>query len=537
MKKSEFIQILEKHQPEETKVMGFLLFKGQDSDALRQLKSILKHPQVYNLPNEAQLPSAAIEAVKKVLHEATNVDSRTKRVLDSLRQLLPQAVNTAESASNSNSEVSTNSKAVTVVSAASSTKAGPAFDPSQSDFWYTHTLLSLLIFNALPTEAEEEQARKNQPQKKWNPYSRRAFFRVFTTTNKEGFEPVRQGVLNGMQEQFLKNVADAEMKSAEAILKLAMVNEFLLRKLLTTKKTIIQKNGIPVTGTALEIAYQCWDWSSCEGGQEEMAEMLMRTMRLLPDGEKPIQTTFTKLFPNGHKVHQEEQINRADEFAQSILEPLAETIRTASDADIQLVYALTAKQDNEVDSYIENTLANNPFWKKLMVHHEAIKEFMIKDNVYNPLYLEKAFEIVKRKYEKENWWRTLSKGLLTLLTIHGVGGIQACSPTIVGMLFARGGIWDFDDLKEAPRKAFKVDRDCKFDSGGGDVFARSGGGVLLCSKKFWARWRRAELGWVVTSSGFLKSICQTKTQHLEASLRVYFSAVNNESVCNAIAPR
>ncbi len=229
-----------------------------------------------------------------------------------------------------------------------------------------------------------------------------------------------------------------------------------------------------------------------------MAEMLMRFMRMLeeepatnnvpslPSGEELIKVTVQKLFPRGIQVHQEDQIKRADEFAQSILEPLAESIRAASDADIQLVYALTVKQANEVDSYIENTLANNSFWKKLMAYHKAIKEFMIKDIVYNPCYLLKAFEIVDKKKEKENW-NNLSKGYFrsSLLTLHGVGGIQACSPTIVGMLFARGGIFDYYDMKY-DRKKFKVERDCKFVHGSGDVFAQSGGGVLLVSKKFWA---------------------------------------------------
>ncbi len=79
----------------------------------------------------------------------------------------------------------------------------------------------------------------------------------------------------------------------------------MLRQLLTINKSISQKNGLIVTGTALEIAFKCWDWSSVN--QEEMVEMLMRYMRMLPGGEEIIQNTIKKLFPNGKDSHFEAQ--------------------------------------------------------------------------------------------------------------------------------------------------------------------------------------------------------------------------------------
>jgi len=419
---------------------------------------------------------------------------------------MPGNQSTPVSTSNTSAETSASSTEVAVVSASSSLSALASLEPSPAFFKGVATHVVENIINCLPT------------------YDKgfRAFFRVIAATKvDDSYESARQGVVNGMQAQFLHDVADAEMKSVEAILKLAMVNKLMFRKLITTSKNIIQKNGLIVKGSALEIALKCWDWSSCEGGQEEMAEMLMRYMRMLPEGEALIQNSFTKLFPGGNEVHQEDQAKRANEFAESILEPLAKTLKGASDEDIALVYAITGVDDNKVDEYINKNLLENKLWQALMLHFDAIKDFMTEDNVYNPYYLQKAFEIVGIKYENGDW-ANLSKGndRLALLTIHGVGGVQACSPTIVGMLFARGGIIDFYDLDESKRKQFKVDRNSEFKSGGGDVFARSVDGVLLVSNKFWLGVARRAQG--APSMGLLlwrcmESICQTKKCLIEES--------------------
>ncbi len=535
MKKSEFIQILGQHQPEDTRVLGFLLFKGQDSEAIRQLKSILKHREVGPLPDDAELPSEAMNAVKKTIEEATNADVLTKVVIERLRNELSRSTNTSKSESSTNIQSSTNSNAVTVTTSSAPTSSEPR--PALFQGVATHAVEN--IMSCLPGHDK----------------GIRAFFRVIAATKADdSYESVRQGVVNGMQAQFLHDVADAEMKSAEAILKLVMVNQPMLKTLLTTSKNIIQKNGLIVTGTALEIALKCWDWSSCRGGQEEMAEMLMRYMRMLPEGEELIQTTFKKLFPNGNEVHQENQTKRADEFAQSIFEPLAKTLLGASDEDIELVYAITDKEGSEVDDYINTILSKNKLWQAMMEHFDALRDFMTQDTVYNPHYLIKAFGIVNKKYETEKWGN-LSKGFdrLTLLTIHGVGGIQASSPTIIGMLFARRGIWEF--YAKAPRKQFKVDRDCKFtygsmdlfyQYGSGDVFAQSGGGVLMCSKMFWA-WPRPCRGarsgtcthWDFAHSllGIYLSDKNTALGSFASEILFQCQSTNNESVSIAIAPR
>ncbi len=346
-----------------------------------------------------------------------------------------------------------------------------------------------------------------------------------------------------IEHEFLKAVADAEVQKAEDILKYVKLDKPMLRQLLTRDGEYMQKCDLLVKGNALEIAIKCWDWSC--SGQEEMAEMLMRYMRMLeeapptanvkrlPSGEELIKATMQKLFPKGIAAHQKAQELRAEKFTQTILEPLAETIEKASAHDFRLVYAITEKEDNEVDDYIANTLANNRLWHALLSHHEAVKIFMKKDVTFNPNYFQKAFELIDRKYNTENDLHHLDLregwDRLGLLSIHAVGGIQACSPTIVGMLFARNIIRGFYNINEARRATLKVVRDCEFMYGVGDAFGRSRLNLLLVGKKYWAATYQNTLVPEWSDDSYFRCFeffYQAKTRSLESSLGLYLSELS-----------
>ncbi|OGT63785.1 MAG: hypothetical protein A3E85_00415 [Gammaproteobacteria bacterium RIFCSPHIGHO2_12_FULL_45_12] len=108
---------------------------------------------------------------------------------------------------------------------------------------------------------------------------------------------------------FLQQVVRGGMKEAEKMLN---DNPRMRQVLLTTKAIVRDHAGRKIEGASLQLALGAKDVSI--GRHEEMAEMLERYMKELPDGEKEIAIQKAAQFPEGWE-QEEETRKRADSAA------------------------------------------------------------------------------------------------------------------------------------------------------------------------------------------------------------------------------
>ncbi len=373
---------------------------------------------------------------------------------------------------------------------------------------------------------------------------------TFFESNKQADDP------NAQLLGFLQHVADGNLQSAETILKSAK-DPSLLRAFLSTEKSITQTNGLTVTGTALEIAIRLFDCSTGKGAPEGMMEMLMRYMRMLnspqlQSGEQLIEASVRKLFKNDLHAHFEHQKVQAQLFVDKIIEPLAETIKNGKDQEI--INAMYIGQIDDItdindiahfDNFIETTLKTNPFWQKLLKHDANIAQFMKKDDIYNPLYLEKVYEKLIEKCRNDFYDNKKVLGFvhekeyISLLATHALGSIQVHGPNVIGMLFTRNA--NLKALYENPEfdlSQFAIERDISIEDNQGELFSKSAENGFFISKAGWIDLGNLIHGWtsrvtyrhsecIENRLSALQSIRKAKETNLHDTLRNYFAPSND----------
>ncbi|OGT46202.1 MAG: hypothetical protein A3E83_02750 [Gammaproteobacteria bacterium RIFCSPHIGHO2_12_FULL_41_20] len=103
--------------------------------------------------------------------------------------------------------------------------------------------------------------------------------------------------------QLLQHVVRGEWKEARRLLEDNKDNLAMLETLLTTKAIVTDHAGRRIEGASLQLALGAKDVSPYE--HEEMAEMLLRYLKELPNGEREITAQKAAQFPEGWEQQQE----------------------------------------------------------------------------------------------------------------------------------------------------------------------------------------------------------------------------------------
>ncbi len=123
---------------------------------------------------------------------------------------------------------------------------------------------------------------------------------------------------------FLTHVVRGEKKEVEP---------YLLRnpRLLLEKMKVTDEAGRKIVGTAYQIALGAKDVSLCPSEYEEMAEMLARYFKKLPNGEEEIAKQYAQQFPKGFEI-EEVKRGRQDSAA---LNAVFVTIKDKTKAEVK----------------------------------------------------------------------------------------------------------------------------------------------------------------------------------------------------------
>lgn len=203
-------------------------------------------------------------------------------------------------------------------------------------------------------------------------------------------------------------------------------------------KAILQNNpGLALTQGELS----CTDFSGREitgsafkaalcAGDVKMAEMMIGAIEATNDVELQgrMKQQFLEIFPNGVDAHAEEQREAAFDFT-----PIFNAIKAAKPHQVKAALDLTGAgfqrgAETEVKSEVDLTLV-----KDLNAFREAITVHFLREKIFNPHHLLRAFEKHAKKFDEIDSWE---KHDLFLCQI--IGFVQRFLPACYAQAFAEG---------------------------------------------------------------------------------------------------
>ena len=221
---------------------------------------------------------------------------------------------------------------------------------------------------------------------------------------------------------FLLHVVHGNLKEAKDMIK---ANPKLLSILLCTKATVTDYSGREIKGTALQMALRAQDVSMND--QEGMAEMIMRYLKTIPNGNAESAKQISEQFPNGLE---EQKPYDFSEILRAILK--------APPADIQ---AALAKQDN-----------GSLLCRALNQFREDFTHLSHQEINFNPQHLLEAFKI----YDSDPLWRNhITQKQRDLFWRQVIGYVQCYSPACYMQAFNQGLYYIMENKESLKR--FSVD--------------------------------------------------------------------------------